>query len=125
MSADVTITINGLDELRASFRRAPTLVRYWINRAIQASIFEIEKNATDENFMFKTPRALRTGMLQRSFKFGTVFGDMMGSIGPTVGYAVVVHERNPFMGRIVQKAVPDITKHFGDALDEIVGQLAV
>lgn len=125
MSADVTITINGLDELRASFQRAPTLVRYWINRAIQASIFEIEKNATDENFMFRTPRALRTGMLQRSFKFGTVFGDMRGAIGPTVDYAVVVHERNPFMGRIVQKAVPDITKHFGDALDEIVGQLAV
>lgn len=118
------IEIKGLDQLQAAFRQAPQIVREWLNKAIQASIFEVEKEATDDNFQFKTPRALRTGYLQRSFKFGITFGDLTGSIGPTAEYAPKVHSRNPFMPRIANSAKPSIERHFGVALEEIALAMA-
>ena len=122
--ADVIIEIQGLDRLRAQFQKAPTIVTSWMNRAIKAGIFEIEKEATDTNFMFKTPRSLRTGYLQRSFKFGMKFGDLVGEIGPTAEYAGKVHQNNPFMPRIANAANTSIVKHFTDALNGITKEMA-
>lgn len=124
MTQAVIIEVRGLDRLKDNFKRSPTIVRHWLNRAIQASIFEIEAEAVDDNFQFKTPRALRTGMLQRSFKFGMVFRDLEGAIGPTVSYAPKVHQNNPFMKRISNAAKPNIGKHFNDALENITKDLA-
>lgn len=123
--ADVTvIEIQGLDRLQAQFQKAPSIVSEWMNRAIKASIFEIEKEATDQNFMFKTPRSLRTGYLQRSFKFGMRFGNLVGEIGPTAEYAPKVHDNNPFMPRITNAAGPSINRHFETALGNITKELA-
>lgn len=124
MAEVVTIEVVGLSRLQAQFQQAPSIVRNWLNKAIYASIFEIEKEAVDENFLFKTPRALRTGLLQRSFKFGIQFRDLEGSIGPTVFYAQKVHNTNPFMQRITGKAKPHIERHFNDALSNIVRDMA-
>lgn len=124
MAEAVVIEIDGLERLQKQLAKAPDIVRSWLNKAIQASIFEIEAEAVDENFLFKTPRALRTGLLQRSFKFGMSFGDLWGQIGPTVAYAPFVHKGNPFMGRIVNKAKPKIGTHFDDALEGIAKEIA-
>ena len=120
---NVSIEVKGINELDKMFIRRPQLVKTYINKAIEASIFAIEKNAVDENFQFKTPRALRTGYLQRSFKFGIVTKDFYGSIGPTALYAQKVHEKNPFMSRIANASQPFIQKYFEQALGIIVEDL--
>lgn len=124
MAEAVVIEIAGLERLQSNFAKAPEIVRSWLNKAIQASIFEVEAEGVDENFQFKTPRALRTGLLQRSFKLGMSFGDLWGQIGPTVVYAPFVHRGNPFMGRIANKAKPKINTHFEDALEGIAKDMA-
>lgn len=118
------VEIQGLDRLIAQFRKAPNIVTEWMNRAIKAAIFEIEKEAVDENFLFKTPRAQRSGYLQRSFKFGMKFGNLFGEIGPTAIYAPRVHAGNPFMPRIENAAKPEIERHFKDAMEGITKEIA-
>lgn len=121
---NVQITVKGLNDIRSAYEKRPEVVKRYINQAIEASIFEVEKNAVDENFQFKTPRALRTGMLQRSFKFGIVTRDFFGSIGPTVSYASRVHQNNPFMQRIALASQPRMQKHFENALQFIVEEIS-
>lgn len=120
----MNIEVKGISKLSAMYARRPAVVKNYMNKAISAGIFEIEKQAVDQNFQFKTPRPFRTGYLQRSFKFGIVLGDLMGAIGPTVEYAPFVHRRNPFMERIANKAQPFVQKHFEEALKLIVDDLS-
>jgi len=135
MAAKVVIKIQGLDELRANFRRHPEITKKWINKGIQASIFEIHKNADDsgdsKEFQFKTPRAKRTGQLALSFAEGMAFSDLYGEIGPTVYYAPYVYYGtsrgivpNPYMDRIAKKSEPNINKFFEQALEGIAEELA-
>lgn len=123
MSVELNIEINGLNRIKEAFARRPDVVKRYINRAIEASIFQIEKDATDDNFQFKTSRSQRTGYLQRSFKFGIVSRDFFGSIGPTANYASYVHRNNEFMPRIARASQPFIQKYFEDALSFIVDDL--
>lgn len=131
--ADVTLTIEGLDKLKANFEKFPEVTKKNLNKAIQASIFEVEKNADDsgdsKNFQFKTPRAKRTGFLALSFKEGIAFSDLRGAIGPTVQYAPYVYfgtsrgiVANPYMDRIANAATGGINKYFKMALDAIINE---
>lgn len=119
----MSIQLTGVRDVRAAFKRRPEVVKRYINRAIEASIFEIEKNAVDQNFQFVTPRAKRTGLLQRSFKFGIRTMDFFGAIGPTVRYASKVHENNPFMQRIAVASQPQVQRHFDTAMQYIAEDL--
>lgn len=121
---EMNIQVKGLNQLRSAYERRPEIVKKYINRAIQASIFEIERNATDQNFQFKTPRSFRTGYLQRSFKFGMTFQDFFGSIGPVAQYAAKVHQYNQFMPRIALASQPKIQRFFEEALEVIVDDLS-
>ena len=128
----VSIKIEKLDELRDNFQRAPARTLKYLAQATKASLFEVEKQAIDSNFQFKTPRSLRTGQLSLSFAFGRKFenGGLRASIGPTVHYATYVylgnrHQRpNPYMDRIAKAAEPAIQKHFDKAVDGILTQIA-
>lgn len=120
---NMNIEVKGISQLSSMYARRPKVVREYMNKAISAGIFEIEKQAVDSNFQFKTPRSLRTGYLQRSFKFGIVLGDLTGAIGPTARYARKVHQNNPFMYRIANMSQPRVQKHFEDALKFIVDDL--
>ena len=120
---NVDIQVQGINDIKKAFDKRPEIVKRYINRAIEASIFEIEKEATDSNFQFKTPRSLRTGFLQRSFKFGIVTRDFFGSIGPTAEYASRVHANNPFMQRIALASQPSIQRHFETAMKYITEEL--
>jgi hypothetical protein len=130
---EMQIEIQNLDKLRENFRRAPSLTLKYLSKAVAASIFEVEKQAVDSNFQFKTPRALRTGQLANSFAFGRRFSadGLSGSIGPTVRYAPYVYfgttrglKPNKYMDRIAKAAEPEVQKHFNVAITKIADSLA-
>lgn len=121
---EMNISVKGLNGLRSAFEKRPEIVKKYINDAISRSIFIIENNATDENFQFVTPRSMRTGWLQRSFKLGIQTRDFFGSIGPTAEYAPKVHARNPFMERIARMAQPHIERELEDAVERITNEIA-
>jgi len=128
----VDLHIENLDKLRANFNRAPAMALKYLSKATAASIFEVERQAVDRNFQFRTPRAQRTGNLQLSFAFGRYIapGGLYASIGPTVHYAEHVYfgtrymPPNPYMDRIARAAEPEINRHFETAVDRFVGELA-
>lgn len=129
----VKIDIQNLDKLRTNFAKAPTTALKWLSKATQASIFEVEKQAVDRNFLFKTPRAKRTGDLQKSFQYGRYIapGGLQASIGPTVHYAPHVYfgtsrgiRPNLYMDRIAEAATPEVNRHFETAIDKLVEELA-
>ena len=129
----VQMEIRNLPQLRRNFSLAPTTALKYLSKATQASVFEIEKEAVDTNFKFKTPRAKRTGYLQLSFQYGRYFapGGLMASIGPTAQYAPYVYfgphrgiKPNPYMDRTAKTATPAIQKHFENAVDKFVNDLA-
>lgn len=130
---EMSIKINNLDQLRANFKRSPAITLKYLSKATSASIFEVEKQATDRHFQFKTPRSRRTGQLQRSFSQGRYISPtgLSASIGPTVRYAPYVYfgtsrgiRPNKYMDRIARAAEPAAQKHFEDAAKAIVNNLA-
>ena len=132
--AQVAVTIRGLEEFKRAVQKTPQLSRGLLARAINASLAELDKEAVDRNFKFKTPRSLRTGFLQQSFAAGLRKAHaqrLVGSIGPTMHYAIYVHEGtsrgikpNRFMPRIAEAAESRIQKHFDTVLDKLVKHLA-
>lgn len=129
----VNVRIQNLDALRSNFHRAPVTALRYLSKAVRASVFEIEKQAVDRNFQFKTPRSQRTGMLQQSFSFGRYIAPsgLYASIGPTVNYAPYVYfgtsrgiRPNPYMDRIARASEPDIDGHFEKAVNLFVTDLA-
>ena len=131
---EIQLKVQGLEKLKASLENARQVCSPIVAKAINASLVEIQNEANDSNFQFKTPRSQRTGMLQLSFKYGFTFATenlLKGGIGPTVKYAVYVHEGtnrgiqpNPFMVRIVAKVQPKVNDIFGQALEQISKALA-
>lgn len=128
---EVSIKIENLDKLRDRFNKAPGLTLKYLSRAIQASIFEVEKQAVDRNFQFKTPRSRRTGWLEKSFAFGRYIAPLRGSIGPTAMYSPFVYfgtsrgiQPNMYMDRIARASTSHIEKHFQDAVDKVVNDIA-
>lgn len=129
----VSVEIRNLDALRANFDRAPALALKYLSKATAAAIFEVEKQAVDRNFQFKTPRAQRTGYLQLSFAYGRYFapGGLRASIGPTAFYAPWVYfgtsrgqRPNPYMDRIAVAAEQDVARHFEKAVDLFITDIA-
>lgn len=120
----IEIQIENLKELQGALKQFPTISERWIQRAIEASIAEVQKGAT------KGVVPWLTGRLCQSFGEGIRLGRLWGKIGPTVDYAIFVHEGtrfmkpNRFMNRIAEKANPAIQKHFSLALENIVNEIA-
>ena len=134
---NLSIDIRNLDALRSNFAKAPSLALRYLAKATMAAIFEVEKQAVDSNFQFKTPRALRTGMLALSFAQGRTIapGGLRAAIGPTARHrgfyypgAVYFGTRftrpNFYMDRIAKAAEPDVNKHFETAVDRLVTDIA-
>lgn len=129
----VKVETQNLDKLRSNFSRAPTTALKWLGKATEASIFEVEKQAVDKNFLFRTPRAKRTGDLQKSFQYGRYIapGGLQASIGPTVHYAPYVYfgtnrgtKPNFYMDRIAEAATPAVNTHFEKAINNFVNEIA-
>ncbi len=132
--ADITVTIQGLDKLVANFKKYPEISSKYIDNALKASIFSIQKFTDDGGdsglFQFKTPRSMRTGYLARSFAFGISYGNLTASIGPTALYAPYVYfgtrrmGANPYMDRIAKAAEPNVNEYFAQANEQIVQEIA-
>lgn len=85
------IEIRNIDQLRAALESEPALSKRFFSRAINAALAVMSRTKAEESiFQFKTPRQLRTGLLQQSFDLGMKPASedrLIGSIGPTVLYA--------------------------------------
>lgn len=136
---EVVVQIQNLDRLLGALRKYPAISRPQLAKGINASLLELQKNATDANFQFKTPRSRRTGMLQLSFKDGFDYATeskLEGSIGPTARsrggsyYPLFVHEGtrrmspNPFMERIADASRVKINGYITESLEKILAQVA-
>lgn len=130
---NVQIEVQNLNKLRSNFRKSPATTLKYLAKATSASIFEVEKQAIDANFRFKTPRSRRSGQLAQSFSHGRKISNsgLQGSIGPTVRYAPYVYfgtsrglRPNRYMDRIAKAATPAIERHFERAVDLIANKLA-
>ncbi len=128
----IEFQISGLDKLSESFSRYPQISKPIVARGINTFLAELHKNATDENFLFKTPRALRTGRLSSSFAEGIELASpstLQGRIGPRVSYAIFVHEGtgriepNPFMQRILKTSEPKGEEYFKSVAQQIAESL--
>jgi hypothetical protein len=128
----VEITLNNFTELKNALANYKDISYPVLESAIDAATAEINKEAVDPNFQFKTPRARRTGFLSLSFAYGIRRADnsLTGSIGPTAKYAVFVEQGtsriapNPFMERIAEISRPFAQNHFEDAIEKIVETIA-
>lgn len=129
----LTVQIRGLSTLKANFKKAPLTTLKYLSLATQASVFELEKQAVDRNFQFKTPRGKRTGYLALSFGYAKRFdrGGLRGSIGPTAYYSPYVYfgtrrgiKPNPFMERIAKAAMPHVRRHFERAVTLVARDIA-
>jgi hypothetical protein len=129
----LSVNITNLDALRSNFQKAPSLALSYLSRATKASIFEVQKQAVDSNFQFKTPRAKRTGYLSLSFGYGLRIdpSGLRAAIGPTAYYAPFVEfgtrrgiQPNPYMERIAKAAKPAVEKQFETAVEGFVAELA-
>lgn len=125
----IHIEVNGLKEIVAAFKNAPSIAAPIFADGINASMAEIHKNSTDENFQFKTPRSLRTGFLEKSFADNITLAtpqSLVGRIGPNVEYANAVYTGifkyftiapNHFMDRIRDVSQNNVDKIFKDSID--------
>lgn len=129
----VAVSVRNLPQLRDNFVKAPASALRYLGMATQAAIFEVEKQAIDANFRFKTPRSARTGYLALSFAYGRYFAPsgLRGAIGPTAHYADYVYSGtsrgispNPYMDRIADAAAPAVGGHFEKAIDRLVSEIA-
>lgn len=149
--ATVEVSIPNLKELLFNLKRYPTISARWLQRAIEASIAELHKQAVRGVVPWKT------GRLAQSFGEGIEIGRLWGRIGPTVNYAEYVYEgtkphvilprikqalywegaehpvkrvqhpgtkENRFLERMVKLAQSQIVKHFQEAGDKIVKEIS-
>lgn len=129
MPGDLRIQVNGLDELRAAFRRSPQVVENHLQKAIAASVFTLQKNTLKQD-----PVPWRTGNLLQSFS-PPVVGRLFGRYFPRAAYALKVHEKTTYkdgrpypygnyMPKILSKSEQEIDGFFRTTLERIVGDLA-
>lgn len=119
--ASFTVESKNITQLVRLFKKAPEITERWAQKAVNASVQEVLKHATQTNLPWKT------GRLTRSFGEGIEIGRLYGSIGPTVEYAMKVHEHSSkpnFMPRLAELAQPNVVQYFEDALGEIAEELA-
>lgn len=145
----VEVSIPNLKELLFNLRRYPTISEKWLQKAIMASGAELHKVARRGVVPWKTGRLVQS--------FQVEIGRLMARVGPTVNYAIYVHEgtrphlilprtkkalywegaphpvrsvqhpgtkENRFLERMVKLAQPQIVKHFQEAGDQILKEIA-
>ena len=126
--SDYSVTIDGLTELRAAFKRSPAIVEPILQRAIQAANFTFQKHTLKND-----PVPWRTGNLLMSFRY--IEGRLRGRWLPTASYAMTVAEPhtsasgkvyggNPYMEKILEASTGDVGKLFESALEKITAELA-
>lgn len=113
--ANIQVKITNLAEIKAAFKLAPGKMRDNLNKAIQKSIFSIERDS-------KINSPVLTGFLRASHQ--SLFSDLRGEVGPTASYAIFVHEGTrfmrprPFLLEAVKTNEKSIQDYFHDAVQD-------
>jgi HK97 gp10 family phage protein len=119
--ADIKITIKNMAEIRAAFAKAPGLTVKALNRAIQRSIFTIERDS-------KRATPVDTGFLRASHR--SLFSNLRGEVGPTAVYAPFVHDgtsrmmSRPFLLEAVQSNERRVQGYFESEVQDVLDTIA-
>ena len=120
MASNIKIEIKNLAEIKRAFAKAPALTIKHVDRAIQASIFNIERDSKQN-----TP--VRTGFLRSSHT--TLFSTLRGELYPAATYALYVHEGTsrmigrPFLADAVQTNDKEVQDLFVDAVQNVLDDI--
>lgn len=120
MSVNVNVQIKNIEEIKAAFRLAPSLMAKELDKAIAKSIFAIQGTS-----MTNTP--VDTGRLRASHQ--TLFAPLRGVLDVTAYYGVYVHEGTrymkprPFLLNAVNDKESEVDDNFAKAVDNVLKQL--
>lgn len=115
MSSNISVEIEGLDEMKKAFDKSPALFVKIFDEAIKKTIFTLV--GTSRQW---TP--VDTGFL-RETGMQTTFEALVGRLDNTAPYAVYVHEgtkkmdARPFFDQGIETAQGDIDNFFDSALE--------
>ena len=121
--AETQITIKGLDKITRNLKRYPKISEPIFQRAIDATAAVFAKNTLKDD-----PVPWRTGLLTQTFEFDSK--RLQATWRPSRFYAPYVEfgtrymDARPFMGKIVEKATPEVNKLFAQSLDQVLQAIA-
>ena len=125
---DISVKSPNSEKYKRAFKKAPFKTVRLVNKALQASLAEVQKRETDSHFKFKTPLYARTGELQSQFiaetarKMSLLVRNktlLSTEVYSTVNYADYVNKDNPFYQRILDASESDINRHFKTQLNKL------
>lgn len=121
-----TVHIKGLDKLQSAVKRYPKIAEPILIKTLNATNAVFAKNTLKND-----PVPWRTGMLTQTFVFTPAkSGRLEASWRPTRIYAPAVEfgtknqRAKPYMGKILEKAQPEIGEVMKSALDKITTAIA-
>lgn len=118
--AEYGIRIENLAEIKAAFRASPQLMVKYLDRAIQASIFEIQRAADPY-----TP--VLTGNLRANNSF--IFAPARGEFVKNANYAIYVHDgtrfmkARPFLLEGIKDSEGKVQDNFRDAVQHVLDDI--
>lgn len=131
---NIQVKIENLAEIKAAFKKSPTLMTKHLNDAIRKTLFNIRTNE------FKEYRALGiniiTGGLYSSIERGIYSSNLKGEVGPNVSssagvdYAIYVHDgttrmkARPFLLNAVDDSNTDTQDYFKKAVQDTLDDIA-
>lgn len=117
----IKITITNLPQIKAAFHKAPVKMTKALDKAIQRSIFTIERDSK-----INTP--VDTGRLRASHQ--TLFSLLRGEVATNTEYDVFVHygtrymKAQPYLLGAVEKNDQVIQQFFTDAVESVLDDIA-
>lgn len=114
--AKYAIKIENIDQIRRAFAQAPQLTVRYLDRAIKASLFQVQRAADPY-----TP--VRTGNLRANNSF--VYGRLTGAFVKNANYAGFVHEgtrymkARPFLIEGMKDSEQIVQDNFRDAVQNV------
>lgn len=117
----ISVKITNLAQIRAAFSKAPVKMTTALNKAIQQSIFTIERDSK-----INTP--VDTGRLRASHR--RMFSTLRGEIGTNTEYDMFVHygtrymKARPYLLQAAQTNDEKIQGFFTDAVQKVLDDIA-
>ncbi len=118
--ASYSIKIENLAEIKRAFGKAPELTVKYLNRAIEASIYQVAREADPY-----TP--VLTGYLRANNDYQ--FRNLQGSLIKSADYAIYVHEgtrfmeARPFLVQGMKSAEPYVQDKFQEAVQHVLDDI--
>lgn len=118
--ADIAIKITNLPQIRAAFRKSPTIMARNLNGAIKKTVLQISRTSR-----INTP--VDTGRLRASTY--TKFAPLKGEVGTNTDYDRFVHDgtkfmrARPYLKSAVDEEAFNTEKFFTEAVDKTLNEI--